>query len=150
MVDVAIGLGLVINLLFLEFTGLMAGGMVVPGYLALEIDNPFKTATTLFVGIATYQTTRLFSHHMIIYGARRMALMIIVGFLYGLIARGFITLRLDILEVDIIESIGLIVPGLIANCIERQGTLKTVCPLLIAAVMVRLILIIITEGMVWT
>ena len=47
MVEQAIGLGLVVSLIFSETLGLAAGGMVVPGYLALMIHEPLRTAGTV-------------------------------------------------------------------------------------------------------
>ena len=42
--------------------------------------------------------------------------------------------------------VGYIIPGLIAIWIDRQGLLESICSLLIASVVVRLILILITHG----
>ena len=47
MVEQAIGLGLAISLVFSETLGLAAGGMVVPGYLALMIHEPMRIAGTV-------------------------------------------------------------------------------------------------------
>jgi len=44
------------------------------------------------------------------------------------------------------QSIGYIIPGLIANWMERQGIFRTLFTMIIAAVLVRLILIIIAGG----
>ena len=49
MVEEAIGLGLVISLMFSETLGLAAGGMVVPGYLALLIHEPLRIIGTVLV-----------------------------------------------------------------------------------------------------
>ena len=39
-VVLSIGLGLVTSLAFSEILGVAAGGMVVPGYIALYLDRP--------------------------------------------------------------------------------------------------------------
>ena len=45
-VSSSIAVGLVVSLLFAELFGLAAGGMVVPGYLALSLDRPADIAFT--------------------------------------------------------------------------------------------------------
>ena len=39
---IAIGLGMVISLFLTETLGVMAGGIIVPGYFALYLHNPIK------------------------------------------------------------------------------------------------------------
>ena len=48
-----------------------------------------------------------------------------------------------------LQSIGLIIPGLIANWMEKQGIVKTIATMVIAAVFIRLILMIATGGEVF-
>lgn len=42
MVTLSLGVGLVLTFLFAEITGLVAGGLIVPGYLALYFDQPAR------------------------------------------------------------------------------------------------------------
>ena len=49
----AIGLGLLISLFFSETLGLAAGGMVVPGYVALMLHHPLRILGTVGVSLAT-------------------------------------------------------------------------------------------------
>ena len=51
---IAIGLGMVISLFLTETIGVMAGGIIVPGYFALYLQNPIQTTTTFFIGCLTY------------------------------------------------------------------------------------------------
>ena len=44
---VSIALGLMVTALFTEFFGLAAGGMVVPGYLAMSLHKPLDILATL-------------------------------------------------------------------------------------------------------
>ncbi len=50
----SIGLGLALSLAFSETLGLAAGGMVVPGYMALMIHHPLRIVGTILVSLATY------------------------------------------------------------------------------------------------
>ena len=49
----AIGLGLVASLLFTEAVGFAAGGFVVPGYIALYLDQPMRVVGTLLAAFIT-------------------------------------------------------------------------------------------------
>ena len=51
----AIGLGLLVSLLFTELFGLAAGGMVVPGYIALYMVDPLSVVATGQLNLATSQ-----------------------------------------------------------------------------------------------
>ena len=46
---IAIGLGMVISLFLTETLGVMAGGIIVPGYVALSLHNPSKVLITLCI-----------------------------------------------------------------------------------------------------
>jgi poly-gamma-glutamate biosynthesis protein PgsC/CapC len=141
LLPLAIGIGLVVSLLFSEVFGLAAGGMVVPGYIALYLTSPIDVALTLGAAFATFAVVHLLSSIMIIYGRRRTVLMILVGYLVGALIRsqavGPIEQATD-LELSVI---GYIIPGLIAIWMDRQGLVETLSSLLAASVVVRLVLI---------
>ena len=82
---------------------------------------------------------------MIIYGRRRLVLAILLGFIFGFISRQFIIY--EIFAVDFrMQAIGFIIPGLIANWMERQGVVKTLAIMFLTAVIVRLLIMLITGG----
>ena len=145
LVSLSIGIGLVVSLAFSEMLGLTAGGMVVPGYVALYLDRPLVIILTCLVSYLTYFIVHALSAVMIIYGRRRTVLMILVGFAIGALLRLFGTVDLASTSVDL-TIIGYIIPGLIAIWIDRQGLVESISTLIIASVMVRLLLILITGG----
>ncbi len=149
MIDIAIGLGLAINIFFLELTGLTAGGLVAPGYLSLYLHHPARVLITLAISVATFYTVKLLSNFMIIYGSRKMAIMILVGFIFGYISKTFLSGIISTLDIRSVEAIGLIIPGLIANSMDREGIVEALCTLIIGSVLVRLILITIFGGAIW-
>ena len=145
MIEIAVGLGVAFSLLFNEVFGAAAGGIVVPGYIALHLHNPFRLIGTLAVAFLAYFTIRLASNFVIIYGRRRLVLAILLGFIFGYISRQFILY--EAFSVDFrMQAIGFIIPGLIANWMERQGVVKTLAVMFLTAVIVRLLLMIITGG----
>ena len=144
----AVGTGLVISLIFSETLAVAAGGMVVPGYVALMIHHPLRVAGTVFVSILTFLTMKFLSNYMFMYGRRRTVMVILLGFLFGWLSRELLIVKTSSLTLEF-QTIGLIIPGLIANWMERQGIIKTVTTMVIAAIFIRLILMITTGGEVF-
>ena len=75
-------------------------------------------------------------------------MVILLGFLYGWLSRDVLIIKTNALTLEF-QTIGLIIPGLIANWMERQGIIKTITTMVIAAVFIRLIIMIITGGEVF-
>jgi len=48
----SIGIGLILTLIITEAFGLAAGGLVVPGYMALSLLQPWSFALTLLIALA--------------------------------------------------------------------------------------------------
>lgn len=145
LVSLSIGIGLVVSFAFSEFLGLAAGGMVVPGYMALYLNQPLLVVLTLVVSYLTWFIVHALSAVTIVYGRRRTVLMILVGYLLGFFLRSLGSLELPVAIIDL-TIIGYIIPGLIAIWIDRQGVVESVSALFIASVLVRLALILITGG----
>ena len=145
MVEQAIGLGLVISLLFSETLGLAAGGMVVPGYLALMIHEPLRIIGTVAVALATYGALKLLSRYTLIFGRRRIVVAVLIGFVLGAVSRDVLIFKSHGSEIDA-RTIGYVIPGLIANWMERQGVLQTACVMTTTAVLVRLLLMLLHGG----
>ncbi len=145
MIVVAVGLGMVLNFLLTETIGLAAGGVVVPGYIALSLHKPDMVLSTILVALVTFIIVKVLSNYILLYGRRMLILCIIIGYLIGYLTRLYPTLSYETLNFDI-TTIGFVVPGLIAYWMHRQGIIETVSTMLIAAVFVRFTLIIITGG----
>ncbi len=145
MIPVAIGLGLAMSLIFSEAFGLAAGGMVVPGYIALALAEPWRVVGTVVAAIVTFLVVRLMGRFMLLYGRRHLVMAILVGFLAGHATRVFFG-RPEFPEFLSFEAIGYIIPGLIAYWMERQGALQTLMSMLMAAALVRLVLIVVVGG----
>lgn len=145
MVEQAIGLGLVISLIFSETLGLAAGGMVVPGYVALMIHQPLRLAGTILASLITLAALKLLSRYTLIYGRRRIVVAVLIGFFFGALSRQFLVFRVREASFDL-RTIGYVIPGLIANWMERQGAIQTLCVMTTTAVLVRLLLMLLNGG----
>lgn len=145
MVEQAIGLGLVISLIFSETLGLAAGGMVVPGYVGLMVHEPLRLIGTIVVSLVTFGALKLISRYALVYGRRRIVIAILVGFVFGALSRDLLVLRLRDTPLEL-QTIGYVIPGLIANWMERQGVIQTLCVMITTATLVRLLLMILNGG----
>lgn len=139
MIYQAIGIGIIISFVFYEIVGFSPGGIVVPGYIALFFDQPARILVTLLVSLLTYLVVNLLSNFIILYGRRRFMSMILIGFLLKWFIEDII-IKLPIPGIEL-QSIGYIIPGLIANEMRRQGILPTIYSLAIVSTLVRLILL---------
>jgi gamma-polyglutamate biosynthesis protein CapC len=143
ILTLSIGVGLLVCLLFVGYLGLMTGGMVVPGYLALVMHQPGSVVLTLLDALIIFAIVKILSHFLIIYGRRRIALIMLISFLLGIVMRHLFSSYYAVhLLGDVYTVVGYIIPGLIALSIDRQGIIETLCSLLIASSIVRLVLII--------
>src|SRR6266487_2559595 len=113
MVEEAIGLGLAISLIFSETLGLAAGGMVVPGYLALMIHEPLRILGTVLMSLLTLGVLKLLSRYALVYGRRRIVVSVLIGFVFGSLSRNLLVFKLRDLPVDL-RTVGFVIPGLIA------------------------------------
>lgn len=139
----SIGTGLLVCLIFVGYLGLMTGGMVVPGYLALAMHHPGTVVLTLIDALIVFAFVRLLSKYLIIYGRRRIALIILIAFLSGVGMRALFSSYYAVETLgEAFTVIGYIIPGLIALSMDRQGIIETFTSLLIAGSVVRLVLII--------
>ena len=145
MTEIAIGVGMVLSLFLTETLGVTAGGIIVPGYIALYMDDPIKIVITLLVSVVVFLIIRLLSSFMLIYGKRRLVLSLLLGFILGYISKLYFTNVNDIHDLSVI---GNIIPGLIASWMDRQGIVRTISVILITSSIVAMILIIISGGQV--
>ena len=145
MLPEAIGLGLVISLFFAEALGLTASGLVVPGYVALHLNQPLMVLGTLVAGILTMLIVQLIGRFIVLFGRRTMVLCVIVGYLVGQAVPPLLGTGLGAGAIDI-GVIGYIISGLIGYWMVRQGVAETVATVITASFIVRLILILVNGG----
>ena len=140
MILTAFGIGIALGFLFFEITGLTAGGIIVPGYMALYINQPLRIIITLVISLLTLGLVNFASQFLILFGRRRFLVMILVGFL---LRTAFDSLQLYLPETGLdLQAIGYIIPGLIANEFYRQGVWKTVMSLTIVSILVYFLLLV--------
>jgi poly-gamma-glutamate biosynthesis protein PgsC/CapC len=141
LLPLSVGIGLAVSLLMTELFGIATGGLIVPGYFALSLTRPLHIVSTVVAALVTYVLVHSMSSILIIYGRRRTALMILVGYLIGFAARW--TTAHAAPGAEGLDVIGYVIPGLLALWLERQGIIETLSALVTASVIVRLVLILV-------
>ena len=134
-----IGIGMVLSLFLTETLGVTAGGIIVPGYIAMNLEDPYRLIITFGISIITYLLIKLISQFVLVYGKRRLVLALLLGFFLGYFFQHDTNLFSDLKKMDFIV-IGNIIPGLIANWMDRQGVLRTICTILITASLTKLLI----------
>jgi len=136
----------VVGLLAGELLGVTAAGLVVPGYLALHLDQPARLAATSALAVATWAAVRFgLARLVVLYGRRRLAAAVLVGLVLNLLAERLL-LALPPQPLDA-RVIGHIVPGLIAGEALGQGLVRTLAATLLVAAVVRLLLLLLLPWM---
>ena len=146
MIEISIGLGIFLSLVLSETLGVTAGGIIVPGYIALYLHHPLKVIITFSVAILVWSIIQILGKYIFLYGKRRIVLALILGFFFGYISRNYIYIS-D--EIGSLAVIGNIIPGLIANWMDRQGIIRTLSVVLLTAVMVKLAVILLFGGVIF-
>ena len=132
-----IGIGMVLSLFLTETVGVTAGGIIVPGYIAMNLESPQRLIITFGISILTFLIIKLLSKFIMVYGKRRLVLALLIGFLLGYLSRSENIITAGLGTTDFMV-IGNIIPGLIANWMDRQGVLRTISTVLITAGITKL------------
>ncbi len=146
MIELAVALGIVMSLIFVELLGLAAGGIVIPGYIALQLGHPDRLIGTLLVSFLTYLIIKLLSKRMFLFGRRQLVLAILIGTVISIISHHYMIVNRPATTWEF-SAVGWIVPGLLAHWSVKQGYVKTIAMLAVTAILVRFFVIIIYGGM---
>ncbi len=145
MVELAITLGIVLSLFFIEAFGLAAGGVIIPGYIALQLNTPDKLIGTVIISLATYLIILLISKFTFLFGRRQMVVALLVGTLLSILSHHFLIFNSGDSTAEF-SAIGWVIPGLIAHWSAKQGYPKTLAMLAITSIIVRLTVILCFGG----
>lgn len=137
----ALGVGIILNYIFLELVGLTAGGLITPGYLAYFWDQPLRIIMTFVVAFVCYLFVLLLSNFIIIYSKRRFMLAVVSSFIFSWFISSYL-IQFLVFETDI-RVIGYIIPGLIANEMIKQGITKTILVTAFITSITRMVLLLI-------
>ena len=145
MIELSVTLGIVISLFFIEKFGLASGGIVVPGYIALQLTNLDRLIGLIIISIATYGIIKLISRYTFLFGRRQMVVALLVGTILSIVSHHLFVIDTQTSTIEL-SVIGWVIPGLIAHTSAKQGYVKTMAMLSISSVIVRLLVILIFAG----
>lgn len=142
MVNEVIILGIILSIIFYEITEISPGGLIVPAYIAFYLDNPQRVVITILAGILTFLIVKFISNHAIVYGRRKFALCIMISFIIRVVLKYFNIYIVNEYELFILGGsiIGVIIPGIIAQEIDRYGMIRTISSLLILSIFIKSII----------
>lgn len=125
-------LGVIVSMIFTELTGLSAG-LIVPGYLVLALHSPGRIAVTLVLALISVLLCQLVSRWLILFGRRRFAFLILLTFAlnWALSAAGLLPFSV----------IGVIMPGILAREIDRQGVKNALLAIAATTLLTALVLL---------
>jgi poly-gamma-glutamate biosynthesis protein PgsC/CapC len=122
---VALAIGLLFALVCYLTTNLSPGGMITPGWLALTlVEDARKVAVIAAVTVVTYFCLRGLQRAVILYGKRLFAAVMMMSVLFstGL----FLLVQRDYPLIFAHETLGFVIPGLVAYQLVRQPLIATV------------------------
>ena len=134
-------LSLLVTLIFTEVTQLVPGGIVVPFYFALYLEEPVKILATLLSALIAVGAVKLIGNFTILYGRRKFALYIIIGLLEKALFT-YLYFGNSYMFYNLSMTIGYLVPGILGREMEKQGIAKTLGALTIVVLMVRMVQVI--------
>ncbi len=124
--------GILLALVYVEILEIYPGGIVVPAYIALHLDRPERVLATLLVALLSLYSYRALARYLIVFGKRRFALLVLLGVLGSQI---MVLVLPDLIPTGAdVQIIGWIIPGLLANNLEKQRLVPTLASLLTVSV----------------
>ena len=131
-------LALLISLVFTELTNLVPGGIIVPFYFALYLDDPVKILATVISALIAMAAVKFLSRYTILYGRRKFALYLIIGILEKILFT-YLYFGNTYMFYNLSMTIGYLVPGILGREMEKQGILKTLGSLTIVVLLIKLV-----------
>lgn len=128
---IALTVGLVVSLLIQELLGVICGGIIVPGYLAMMCDDWVSMSVLLVISLLVYLIVQfVLPRFIILFGQRRFVACLFVGLILKLACN---------LMVPVVpyaglafEGFGVVIPGLIANTCMKQGVHITLLAVIVS------------------
>ena len=119
-----LAIGLLFSLLCYLTTNLSPGGMITPGWLALTLVQDYRQAAIVVLMTAlTFGATKVLQQAVILYGKRLFAAVVLTGVLFQ--STLFLLVQRDFPLLFAHQTLGFVVPGLIAYQLVRQPPVST-------------------------
>ena len=107
-------LALLVSLVFTELTNLVPGGIIVPFYFVLYLDDPVKIFATVLSALIAMGAVKLLSRYTILYGRRKFAVYLILGILEKILFT-YLYFGNSYMFYNLSMTIGYLVPGILGR-----------------------------------
>lgn len=125
--------GVVVAVVYTELTDLYPGGIIVPAYFALYLNEPLRLLGMVCVAGLCLLLYRILSLYFILFGKRRFVMFVLLG---ALLSQIWVLLLPQLMpSLGGFPVLGWVVPGLLANNLEKQRPLPTLMSLFTVAVL---------------
>ncbi len=124
VVHLAFVLGVVVSVAFYDRSHLSTGSVVVPGYLGLCVAAPATLVATLANAVLIFVVVHRILPRFVILSREAKFHGVLLGSVLVQVAWTWLASGGDRLP-DALQSVGFLIPGLIAHDLNRQGSLKT-------------------------
>jgi poly-gamma-glutamate biosynthesis protein PgsC/CapC len=126
-------IGLILAVFYVELMDIYPGGIIVPAYIALYIDQPLQVLATVLIALLSLLTYKLLSRFFILFGRRRFVMLLLLGALWGQLL--FLIIPHVFAGAMELRMIGWVIPGLLANNCEKQRLFATLASLFTVSVL---------------
>lgn len=133
--------GVVASIFLYEKSHLTTGSIVVPGYIALFLAQPFVIAATFVNALLSWWiVNRLLPRWFLLYGRTKFTVLALISISMqaAMLKISPSTRYLWESDIALLVGVGYVVPALIAHDMARQGVRKTIRAVLLAGVVVAL------------
>jgi poly-gamma-glutamate biosynthesis protein PgsC/CapC len=117
-------IGLILAFFYVELMDIYPGGIIVPAYIALYLDQPLRVLVTILIAVLSLFTYKILSRFLILFGKRRFVILVLLGSLW--------TQLWSPLE---LRAIGWLIPGLLANNLEKQKYVPTLASMFFVSIL---------------
>lgn len=117
-------IGILVSCFYILLFNVYPGGIIVPVFFSFYLTQPFRLLATIMVSLISVVIFQFLSRKLIIFGRRRFVFLIILSAFLSLLTNFFFQDYQSGLIVY--GTIGMLIPGLLANNIIRQGFFVTI------------------------
>ena len=126
-------IGIILAVFYVELMDIYPGGVIVPAYMALYLDQPLRVLATVVIALLSLLTYRFLSRFFILFGRRRFVMLLLLGALWGQLLF-LITPHIFAGAMEL-RVIGWVIPGLLANNCEKQRFFATLASLFTVSIL---------------
>lgn len=126
-------IGLILAFLYVELMDIYPGGIIVPAYIALYLDQPLRVLATILIAVLSLFIYKILSRFLILFGKRRFVMLVLLGSLWTQL--WFLSLPHFFSSPLELRAIGWLIPGLLANNLEKQKYVPTLASMFFVSIL---------------